>query len=212
MKNRYIKGEIILIEESIPAIGMLAQMDKDFIVPIDSSIVLWNLENVVPISAKYFHLYIYSNEEIKVGDIQIRITSSGEKFVEKVTNSTYTFVSERYYKVISTTNVSVFYDTPAIESTTTLDYDDSTFLSSHLSTDWVKKYTDEFCRGNEINFVIIRYKGNEFFFDILEYNQMYEQSELRNKIVELCKSAFITGTRLNDLTFDEWLNINLPKI
>jgi hypothetical protein len=35
--------------------------------------------------------------------------------------------------------------------------------------------------------------------------RMYTKEEL----IRLCKSAYITGTRVNDLTFDEWQKKNI---
>lgn len=94
------------------------------------------------------------------------------------------------------------------------------------SQSFIQKYIDEYKKGNQIVDVLVEYEGfwqirercttGEFMGDKIKISKdntitirKVKKCWNRDEVIELCKSAFLTGTRIDDVTFDEWIEDNI---
>ena len=148
---------------------MLPTNEKSSIINLDNE-ELFHIDQYVPkLNKGNTHLYIISDDEIKEGDWMIRDNEQPTK----VTPNFFWDFGVRYFKIIATTDESLKIDNDITNQTSAIwdktDVKRVIIGSKSLpkpSDSFIKKYIEEYNKGNVITDVLVEYEliSNEEYF------------------------------------------------
>lgn len=190
----------------------------------------------IQIGDVFQHIYLIDETaEIKEGDVFLNTRNNSILKCEKLPDdstgfynedkSAFLWIQEWHKKIVVSTDPSLVFDNKFTHSIQGVE-----MLSSHnkslplLSEQSVKLLIDYYNRegkmpesveietddepvtdGDWEKYSTIKLNSKGEVDLLIPEEKMYTKDE----VIELCKSAFITGSRLNDLVFDDWIKENL---
>lgn len=158
------------------------------------------------------HLYIISDDVIKEGDWLYNLQSKKIRQCFSIEKNRLVY-NEYDKKIIATSDNSLAVDIIDIE-----EYSFDIVYLPQPSQSFIEKYIKQYNKENIITDIMVEYERDEevtgYEYDTLKVDKDNTITIKRIKdtfgleeVKKLCKSAFITGSRINDINYFEWEKI-----